>query len=206
MARTHSLPTCWIIDHNAEAAGELRAMLETDGCGQVLGTSATVADWGGQAVDCLFIRITAWDEYLWWRRAAHRVGAGAVIFLSGRYEKCTQKLQEKLDFYLKPPYRASRLAAVLQRVGDPSFRRRTLDLFFLKADYRFEPIYFSDLLYVQGNGGATIRVLTSAGDFRIAGTLGAFERRLPIPWQRANRSILVAQYEPAVFSQYPRQG
>jgi DNA-binding LytR/AlgR family response regulator len=194
------LPTCWIIDHNRDAAQSLRDLLQTEGYGQVLGTSATVADWAGQPVDCLFIRITAWDDYLWWRAVQHRQGAGAIIFLSGRYERCTRHLPELIDFHLKPPYRASRLAGVLRRTQDPDFHRRSLDLFFLKADYRFQPIYFSKLLYVQGHSGGTLDVRTSDREYTVSGTLGAFERRLPIRWQRVNRSLLVARYEVGPFA------
>jgi DNA-binding LytR/AlgR family response regulator len=190
------LPTCWIIDHSREAAASLRQLLETQGYGQVLGISAAVADWPGVAVDCLFIRISAWDDYLWWRHAEHRHAAETIVFLSGRFEKCTQHLVEDIDFYLRPPYRASRLAGIMRRRTDPDFHRRPLDFFFLKADYRFEVIYFTQLLYVRGNGGGTIQVRTSNHEYTLSGTLAAFERRLPVPWQRVNRSLLVAQYEP----------
>lgn len=199
-----TLPTCWIIDHNREAAESLSELLETQGYSQVLGTSASVADWAGQPVDCLFIRITAWDDYLWWRATSRRQGATAIVFLSGRYEKCTQHLPEQIDFHLKPPYRASRIAGVLRRIADPDFPRRSLDLFFLKADCRFEPIWFQDLLYVRGSGGGTIDIRTSDREYAVSGTLGAFQRRLPIPWQRANRSLLVAQYEPGPFEKTGR--
>lgn len=106
----------------------------------------------------------------------------------------------KSDFHLKGPYRPTRVAAVLQRTRDPNFRRRVLDLFFLKADYRFEPIYFSRLLYVRGHGGGMLDVRTSDGEYTVSGTLRGFERRLPIPWQRVNRSLLVAWWEVGVFS------
>jgi DNA-binding LytR/AlgR family response regulator len=200
MNTTAALPTCWIIDHNPEAVEELRGLLETQGYGQVLGTSATVAERGGQPVDCLFIRITAWDQYLWWRATRHRQGAGAVIFLSGRYEKCTQQLQGKIDFHLKPPYRATRLAGVLRQISDPDLRRRSLDLFFLKADYRFEPIYFSELLYIRGRSGGYLDIRTSGQEYTVSGTLRSFEQRLPIPWQRVNRSLLVARCEAGPFT------
>jgi hypothetical protein len=55
------------------------------------------------------------------------------------------------------------------------------------------------LLYVRGNGGGTIHVRTSNHEYTLSGTLAAFERRLPVPWQRVNRSLLVAQYGPGVF-------
>jgi len=204
MTTTSTLPTCWIIDPNREAAVELSLLLQTQDYGQVLSTSATVADWGGQPVDCLFIRITALDDYLWWRSTSRRQGAGAIIFLSGRYEKCTQHLPEGIDFHLKPPYRATRLAGVLRRITDPDFPRRSLDLFFLKADYRFEVIYFSRLLYVRGHSGGYLDIRTSDREYTVSGTLRSFERRLPICWQRANRSLLVARYEPGPFEKTGR--
>jgi hypothetical protein len=163
-----------------------------------------VADWAGQPFDCLFIRITAWDDYLWWRSTSRRQGAGAVIFLSCRYEKCTRHLPEQIDFHLKPPYRATRLGLVLRRISDPDFPRRPLDLFFLKTDYRFEVIYFSELLYVRGHSGGTLDIRTSDREYTVSGTLRSFELRLPIPWQRANRSLLVAQYEPGPFEKTGR--
>jgi hypothetical protein len=164
MNETTSLPSCWIIDHNPGAVDSLCQLLQTGGYGQVLGTSVTVADWAGQRVDCLFIRITAWDNYLEWRAGSHGEGAETIIFLSGRFEKCTRHLGESLDF------------------------------FFLKVDFRFRVIAFSSLLYVRGCCGGTIEVTTRDEEYTLSGSLTGFQRRLPIPWQRVNRSLLVAQY------------
>jgi hypothetical protein len=199
MTPTFSLPTCWIIDHNGEAAEDLRGLLQTDGYGQVLGLSATVADWAGQAVDCLFIRITAWDDYLRWRWTHRGSAAATVVFLSGRFEKGSRHLPEDLDFHLRPPYQPSRLAGIMRRRTDPDFPRRSLDLFFLNIRYRFQVVYFRDLWYIEGNGGGTIHVHTASGKFTVSGTLGTFQRRLPIPWQRVDRSVVAAQYEPGPF-------
>ena len=199
-SHTLALPTCWIIDHNRAAADGLRALLDNQDYGRVLGTSATVADWAGNAVDCLFIRITAWDDYLQWRAARRLQGAGTIIFLSGEFEKCTQHLVADVDFYLQPPYRISRIAGIMRRRIDPDFPRRSLEFFFLKADWRYEVIYFTELMYVRGNGGGTIQIKTSDFEYTICGSLAAFERRLPIPWQRVNRSLLVAYYEPGHFT------
>ena len=81
------------------------------------------------------------------------------------------------------------------RRTDPRFQRRPLNFFFLKVDYRYQVIPFPQLLYVRGNGGGTILVRTAQAEYTVSGTLAAFERRLPIHWQRVNRSLLVAQYD-----------
>jgi len=196
MTATSRIPTCWIIDHNPDATESLRQLLETGGYGQVLGTSASVADWSGQPVDCLFIRITAWDDYLHWRWTHRGSAAETVVFLSGRFEKGSRHLREDLDFHLRPPYQPGRIAGIMRRRIDPDFHRRSLDLFFLNIRYRFQVVYLRDLWYIEGNGGGTIHVHTARGKYTVSGTLGTFQRRIPIPWQRASRSVVAAQYEP----------
>jgi hypothetical protein len=204
MTTTFSLPTCWIIDHNPGAADSLKQLLQKEGYGQVLGTSTWVADWPGEPVDCLFIRISAWDDYLRWRWTHRQSAAETVVFLSGRFEKGSRHLGEDRDFHLRPPYQPGRLAGIMRRRTDPDFPRRSLDLFFLNIRYRFQVVYFRDLWYIEGNGGGTIHIHTARGKYTVSGTLGAFQRRLPISWQRVDRSVVAAQYEPGSFEKSGR--
>ena len=102
MTTSSSLPTCWIIDHSQVAAETLRDLLQTGEYGEVIGTSATVGDWPGSPVDCLFIRITAWDDYLEWRALRRAPDPGTVIFLSGQHENLPNTWAKTSTFTSNP--------------------------------------------------------------------------------------------------------
>jgi len=154
--------------------------------------STTVAGWENRPVDCLFIRITHWDDYLQARALHHPANAPTIIFLSGRHEKCTGHLPEVLDFHLQPPYRASRLGAIFTRRAARDFHPRSLDFFFLKAQCRFEVIGFSTLVRVRGRGGS-LTIQTDDREYTISGTLTAFQNRLPGRFHQVRRGILVTR-------------
>jgi hypothetical protein len=193
MTTTPPLPTCWIIDEDPAAADELIRLLQTQAYGRVLGMSTTVAGWENRPVDCLFIRISCWDDYLKATGCGHISGAMTVIFLSGEHEKCTGHLADILDFHLQPPYRASRIGTIFNRRAARNFEPRSLDFMFLKVECRFELIYFSNLLRVRGRDG-WLTVQTRGQDYHVAGTLAQFQRRLPVPSNRINRHLLVVHY------------
>jgi hypothetical protein len=190
---TATLPTCWIIDEDRSAADELIRLLQTNNYGRVLGMSTSVAGWENRPVDCLFIRISCWDDYLRATGCGHVSAAMTVIFLSGEHEKCTSHLSGILDFHLQPPYRASRLGAIFQRRAVRNFQPRSLDFLFLKVQCRFEAIYFRALLRVRGRDG-WLTIQTRDQDYQVAGTLAQFQRRLPVSSNRINRHLLVIQY------------
>jgi hypothetical protein len=193
MTTTTSLPTCWIIDDDRPQADELLRLLQTQGHGRVLGLASSVAGWENRPVDCLFIRISHWDDYLKARMLAPSPSPMTVIFLSGEHEKCTGHLSGLLDFHLQPPYRPSRLGAIFYRRAARNFEPRSLDFFFLKTQCRFEVIYFSSLLRVRGRLG-WLTIQTRDREYHVAGTLAQFQRRLPVPSNRVNRHLLLIHY------------
>jgi hypothetical protein len=184
------VPTCWIIDDDRRQADELHRLLRAQGYGHVLGLSSSVAGWEQRPVDCLFIRISQWDDYLKIGMAAASPSPMTVIFLSGEHEKCTGHLADVLDFHLQPPYRASRLGAIFHRRAVRNFEPRSLDFFFLKIECRFEVIYFSRLLRVRGRLG-WLTIQTRDREYHVSGTLAQFQRRLPVPSNRVNRHLLL---------------
>jgi DNA-binding LytR/AlgR family response regulator len=193
MTRAIVLPTAWIIDPDRDAAGELARLLRTHGYAHVLGLSTTVDGWNQVPVDCLFIRITLWDDYLKRAGRGTKRAATTVIFLSARREKCTGHLSMVLDFHLQPPYRPSRLGAIFTCRGTPGFEPRPLDFFFLKVQCRFEVIDFASLLQIRAdNGWLTVR--TEGQEYTISGTITALQNRLPVTLHRVRRGLFVLHH------------
>jgi hypothetical protein len=119
-----------------------------------------------------------------------------TVFLSGHAEKCTDHLDTVLDAHLQPPYRASRLAKIWNRLSDRDFTPRPLDFFFLKTHARYIPIRYSDLCQVQ-TFGRELWIETRHTEYRITTSLAAFQARLPIPLARVRRGWLVNEaYDP----------
>src|SRR5262249_10326100 len=113
-----------------------------------------------------------------------------VVFLSGRTEKCAEYLPTVLDAHLQPPYRASHLARIWNRLTAPGFQARPLDIFFLKTQARYRPIRYGDLCQVH-RLGSRLLVQTRCGDFMTTGSLTALRIRLPMPLAPVRRGWLV---------------
>jgi hypothetical protein len=185
-------PTGWIIDDDRSATDELTLLLQVHRLARVVGTSTSIAGWLDHSVDCLFIRITCWDDYLKIAGFLPRTPT-TVIFLSGRGEKCTHYLPGEVDFHLQPPYGPGAVRAIFNRRKDPFFERRSLEFFFLKANCRYHVIYFSTLQDVRGKAG-WITIRTDTEEYTVAGTLAEFQRRLPVPSNRVGRGLLLIHF------------
>jgi DNA-binding LytR/AlgR family response regulator len=144
---------------------------------------------GTEPVDWLFIRINCWDDYQH-IAAANKNLAPKVVFLSGWAEKCTEHLAFTLDAHLQAPYRAGRLSKVLKRLSALDFTPRLLDFFFIKTHARFIPVRYCDLHQVRRIGW-TLWIETRQTEYRVTGSLSAFQARLPIPLARVRRGLLV---------------
>ena len=185
-------PTCWIIDDDRTATDELTLLLQIHRFAIVVGTSTSIAGWLDHSVDCLFIRITLWDDYLKIMALLPRTPT-TVIFLSGRLEKCTQHLPAEIDFHLQPPYRTPFVSSIFNRIKDPFFEHRPLEFFFLKANCRYHVIYFSTLREVRGKAG-WITIQTEKNEYTISGSLAQFQRRLPLPFNRVGRGLILIHF------------
>jgi DNA-binding LytR/AlgR family response regulator len=186
------LPTILIIDPDPAAGRELRTLLLNWPMAKqiivyqsVAGAKDTLAT---GRVDWLFIRINQWDDYQQ-LAAEHKQTSRHIVFLSGRSEKCTGHLQFSLDAHLQPPYKASRLVKVWNRLTAPAFERRPLDIFFVKSRARYFPIRYGDLQEVERSAW-TLKIKTRQAEYRITGTLTAFQARLPIPLNRSRGGVL----------------
>jgi DNA-binding LytR/AlgR family response regulator len=192
-------PTILVIDSDAAAGRELSALLlDQPGPPRLfvsLGVNAATDVLATEQIDGLFIRISQWDEYqLLVARLTHP--PARVVFLSGRMEKCTGHLGFLLDAHLQPPYRASKVAKCWSKLLSPDLARRPLDFFFLKTQARYVPIRYSELKQVRRFYNE-LRIQTRATEYRITGSLAAFQARLPIPLARVRRGLLVNEaYEP----------
>jgi DNA-binding LytR/AlgR family response regulator len=142
-----------------------------------------------QPVEWLFIRIILWDDFQRLRPTLVAAPRG-VIFLSGRKEKCTAHLPLALDGHLRPPYRSGHLVRVWNRLQDPGFVARPLDIFFIKSRARFEPVRYGDVWQVEVESGG-LCVQTRHGDYRVSGSLQAFQDRLPVVMTMVRRGCLV---------------
>jgi DNA-binding LytR/AlgR family response regulator len=142
-----------------------------------------------QQLDGLFIRISVWDNY---QRLVPTLARrpSRVVFLSQRRENCTEHLAGMLDAHLKPPYSAARLARIWDRLSSPTFQPRPLDFFFLKTECRYSIIRYGDLRQVRWRNGR-LQIYTRLGDYEVAGSLLAFQARLPTALTRASRNWLV---------------
>jgi hypothetical protein len=142
-----------------------------------------------QQVDWVFIRIVQWDDYQQLRPTLIG-GPKRVVFLSGRNEKCTAHLGLALDGHLRPPYRPGHLLRIWNRWMDPGFAARPLDVLFVKSRARFEPVRYGDIWQVEVENGG-LRVLTRHADYRVSGSLQAFQERLPVTMTMVRRGCLV---------------
>jgi DNA-binding LytR/AlgR family response regulator len=142
-----------------------------------------------QPVDWLFIRIIVWDDYQRLRPTMIRAAKG-VVFLSGRNEKCTAHLASAVDGHLQPPYRSGHLVRIWNRWLGAGFMPRPLDVFFVKSRARFEPVRYSDIWQVEVDSGG-LRLQTRDAEFRVSGSLQAFQDRLPVTMTMVRRGCLV---------------
>ena len=191
-----NMPNVLIIDSDREAAEELTRLIQTERLARVRATASTVAGaveclalTGGSRVDCLFIRIGQWDDFLEHRASFPREPL-TVVFLSGGGERCTRHLAGEVDFHLQPPYSASRLTAIFKCCAKPGFEPRPLDFFFLKVLCRYHAILFSRLRQVRAHGGL-ITIQTVDDEYTVPGSLTQFQHRLRVPSERVSRGILV---------------
>jgi DNA-binding LytR/AlgR family response regulator len=142
-----------------------------------------------QPVDWLFIRIIVWDDYQRLRPTMIRAAKG-VVFLSGRNEKCTAHLASAVDGHLQPPYRSGHLVRIWNRWLGAGFMPRPLDVFLVKSRARFEPVRYSDIWQVEVDSGG-LRLQTRDAEFRVSGSLQAFQDRLPVTMTMVRRGCLV---------------
>ena len=142
-----------------------------------------------QPVDWMFIRIIVWDDYQRLRPTLVSP-PGKVVFLSGRNEKCTAHLPLALDGHLQPPYRQGHLVRIWNRWMMAGFVSKPLDIVFIKSRARFEPVRYGDIRQVEVEG-AGLLVMTRDGDYRVSGSLQAFQDRLPVEMSMVRRGCLV---------------
>lgn len=142
-----------------------------------------------ETVDWLFIRIVMWDEFQRLRPLL-LPSPRRVVFLSGRNEKCTAHLPLALDGHMQPPYRSGHLARIWNRWMGAGFLARPLDIVFIKSRARFEPVRYCDIWQVEVEGGG-LRVQTRDADYRVSGSLQAFQDRLPVTMTMVRRGCLV---------------
>jgi DNA-binding LytR/AlgR family response regulator len=142
-----------------------------------------------ETVDWLFIRIVMWDDFQRLRPLLLS-SPRRVVFLSGRNEKCTAHLQLALDGHMQPPYRSGHLARIWNRWMGAGFLARPLDIVFIKSRARFEPVRYCDIWQVEVEGGG-LRVQTIDADYRVSGSLQAFQDRLPVTMTMVRRGCLV---------------
>jgi hypothetical protein len=142
-----------------------------------------------ERVEWLFIRIVVWDEFARLRPLL-MASPRRVVFLSGRNEKCTAHLSLALDGHLQPPYRQGHLTRVWNRWMGAGFLPRPLDIVFIKSRARFEPVRYGDIWQVEVEGGGLL-VQTRHADYRVSGSLQAFQDRLPMVMSMVRRGCLV---------------
>jgi DNA-binding LytR/AlgR family response regulator len=182
-----------LIDPDEMAARELAELLMNRPEPPKLWVAASLASaepiLRAQRVGWLFIRIVAWDDYQRLRPTLIHAPEG-VVFLSGRNEKCTAHLTLTLDGHMQPPYRSGHLVRIWNRWMDPGFVARPLDILFVKSRARFVPVRYSDIWQVEVESGG-LRVLTRHEDYRVSGSLQAFQDRLPVMMTMVRRGCLV---------------
>ena len=182
-----------LIDPDEVAARELTELLRNRPDAPKVWVAGSVASaemiLRSQPIEWLFIRIIAWDDYQRLRPTLVAAPRG-VIFLSGRNEKCTAHLSLALDGHLQPPYRCGHLVRIWNRWLGAGFTARPLDIVFIKSRARFEPVRYSDIWQVEVEGGG-LRVQTRHADYRVSGSLQAFQERLPPTMTMVRRGRLV---------------
>ena len=202
MPDNQNLYTIILIDPDETAAGELATLLhnrQEDLRVLVYGSVREAASMlREEAVEWLFIRITAWDDY---QLLAHSLShlPRRIVFLSGRNEKCTQHLALAVDGHLQPPYRAGHLAKIWNRMTDPYFTAMPLDIVFIKCKARYRPVRYCDIREVSRESGQ-LRIETRDADYLVAGSLQAFQERLPVPLAHTSRGCLVNEAYPSGWS------
>jgi DNA-binding LytR/AlgR family response regulator len=188
-----SLSTIILIDSDETAAAELAALLHSRQEGPRVLIYGAVRDAAcmlrGGAVEWLFIRITAWDDYQLLAYTLPNLPRH-VVFLSGRNEKCTGHLATTVDGHLQPPYRAGHLAKIWNRMTEPHFTPLPLDIFFIKCKARYQPVRYCDIREVSRESGQ-LRIETRDAEYLVAGSLQAFQERLPVPLAHTSRGCLV---------------
>ena len=188
-----NLSTIILIDADEIAAAELAVLLNSRKDGLRVLMFSTVHDAAytlrGVVVEWLFIRITAWDDY---QLLAYSLPIlpRRVVFLSGRNEKCTGHLASAVDGHLQPPYRAGHLAKIWNKMTDTYFIPLPLDIFFIKCKARYQPVRYCDIREVSRESGQ-LRIETRDGEYLVAGSLQAFQERLPVPLAHTSRGCLV---------------
>lgn len=145
-----------------------------------------------ETLDWMFIRIIHWDDYQRLRPLLP-FAPRRVVFLSGRNEKCTAHLPLALDSHLQPPYRPGHLVRTWNKWMDAQFIPRPLDIFFIKSRARFEAVRYGDLRQVEVEFGK-LRLQTRHAEFRVSGSLQAFQERLPISLALVRRGCLVNEF------------
>ena len=201
--------TIILIDADETAASELAALLynRQDGLrvmiyGTVSDAACTLRD---EVVEWLFIRITAWDDYQLLAYTLPNLPR-RVIFLSGRNEKCTGHLSAAVDGHLQPPYRAGHLAKIWNRMTDLYFTARPLDIVFIKCKARYEPVRYCDIREVIKESGQ-LRIETRDTEYLVAGSLQAFQERLPVRLAHTSRGCLVNEaYQSGWSKQFVQLG
>ena len=155
-----------------------------------------------EPVEWLFIRIILWDDFQR-LRSLLMVSPRRVVFVSGRNEKCTAHLPLALDGHLQPPYRVGHLVRIWNRWMSAGFLPRPLDIVFIKSRARFEPVRYCDIWQVEVESGG-LRVQTRHADFRVSGSLQAFQDRLPVTMAMVRRGCLVNECFDGVASIHAR--
>ncbi len=185
---------CCILDEDLEAADELAVLLETSRHSASVSIAGDLAKameiLSKRAVDLLFIRIVAWDDY---RLVAPLLPAAParVVFLSGRRENCTANLSDEVDFHLKPPFMGSRVWRIFERLALPGFQPRSLDFLFLREKCRYHAVPYASIQWIKRNG-VTIIIRTDDREYEVAGSLERMQVRLPVKFERVTRGLLVA--------------
>ena len=193
MSDNPSLSTILLIDADETAATELAALLQSRQEGLRVLIYGAVRDAAcilrGGAVEWLFIRIAAWDDY---QLLAYTFPSlpRRVVFLSGRNEKCTGHLASTVDGHLQPPYRAGHLAKIWNRMTDPYCTPLPLDVFFIKCRARYQPVRYCDIREVSRESGQ-VRIETRDAEYLVTGSLQAFQERLPVRLAHTSRGCLV---------------
>ncbi|HEV2354973.1 MAG TPA: hypothetical protein VGR89_12060 [Puia sp.] len=200
-----SCSTILIVDHDETAALELAGLLKNRPqppavfIASDVGIAEPILRTG--SIDWMFIRITAWDDFQRVRPFLARAPR-QVVFVSGRYEKCTGHLSLLLDSHLQPPYRSGHLVRIWNKWKDPLFIPRPLDLFFIKSRARFEVVRYGDLRQVDVEHGR-LRLSTRHADYHVTGSLQSFRDRLPISLALVRRGGLVNEFYLAADTRSP---
>lgn len=198
-------PTCLIIDPDTEAAGRIADWLTARPERPEVTTATSVR--AGQhcleteAVDWLFIRISAWDDY---QRTAPtlRHKPKRIVFLSGFGENGALKLDTLVDAHLSFPFQPTQLLRIWVRLSAPTYQLPPLDFFFLRVAGTYVLIRYADLREIR-RMGARLQVETRYGAYKTSGSLTAFQARLTIPLTLVDPGWLVNEAYQTFTSSLP---